>query len=280
MKFSHIILSIGACLTMAACSQDFLDVKPQGSLNDAVLTSSDGVGYLVASAYAALQGPAPTFGAMNSPVNHWLEGELHADNALLGGPNANFERVEQYILDGSVSLMNSWWTALYQSVKRTNMALQVLNTCSEADVPDVELLKAEMRALRAHYYFELSRHFNKIAWIDETLTEDEYISVRNDEFTRDQILEKIAKEFEAVIPILPETQAELGRITKHAAEAYAAKVSLYKAYRQDPSNNQVTTKDQNDLNKVVEYTGKVISSGKYGLLDDFQKLMTTDVVDG
>ena len=276
MKLSHIILSVGACLTMAACSQDFLDVKPQGSLNDAVLTSSDGITYLVASAYAALQGPAPTFGAMNTPVNHWLQGELHADNALLGGPNANFEKVEQYVLDGSVSLMNQWWQALYQSVKRTNMALQVLNTCTPEEVPDVEVLKAEMRALRAHYYFELSREFNKIPWIDETLNEEDYVNVRNDEFSRDEILGKIAKEFEEVAPILPETQAELGRITRHAAEAYAAKVYLYKAYRQDPSNNQVTGVNTDDLNKVVEYTGKVINSHKYGLLDDFQKL---DMID-
>ena len=272
MKLSHIILSLGVCFAMVACSEKFLDVKPQGSLNDAVLTSSDGVNYLITSAYAALQGPAPTFGAMNTPVNHWLQGELHADNALLGGPNANFEKVEQYILDGSVSLMNQWWTALYQSVKRTNMALQVLNTCTPEDVPDVEQLKAEMRALRAHYYFELSREFNKIPWIDETLNEEDYVNVRNDEFSRDEILGKIAKEFEEVAPLLPETQAELGRITRHAAEAYAAKVYLYKAYRQDPSNNQVTGVDQADLNKVVEYTGKVINSHKYGLLDDFQKL--------
>jgi hypothetical protein len=281
MKSRNIILGAFLCIALVSCNEsEFLDLKPQGSLNDAVLNSTDGVGYLINSAYSALAGPNTTFGAMNAPVNHWMQGELHADNAYKGGggpsDNTNMHKIETYVVDATHTMMNNWWVALYQSVKRTNSALRVLNTCSPEDVPDVEILKAEMRVLRAHYYFELSRHFNKIVWIDENVEEINYSSIRNDVYTRDEILGMIANEFEEAAKILPETQEEVGRANKYVAEAYAAKVYLYKAYRQNPANNALTSIDNADLEKVVLYTGEVINSGKYGLLDDFQKLDITD----
>lgn len=273
MKIRNIIFGAFLCISLAGCVESkFLDLAPQGSLNDGVLNSVDGIEYLVNSAYAALAGPSPTFGAMNSPVNHCWQGELHADNALLGGPNTNFEKVERYQIDASVSLMNSWWQALYQSVKRTNSALRVLNTCTPEDIPNVEVLKAEMRVLRAHYYFELSREFNKIVWIDENVPDVDYGTIRNDVYSRDEILGMIAKEFEEAAAVLPEKQSEVGRANKYVALAYAAKVYLYKAYRQNPADNSVTGVDKADMEKVVKYCDQVINSGNYALFDDFQKL--------
>jgi len=188
MKSINIILGVFLCLATVSCNEDeFLDQKPQGSLNDAVLNSTDGIPYLVNSAYSALAGPNTTFGAMNAPVNHWIQGELHADNAYKGGggpsDNTNMHKIETYVVDATHTMMNSWWTQLYASVKRTNSALKVLNASTPEDVPDLEVLKAEMRVLRAHYYFELSRHFNKIVWIDENVEEIDYSSIRNDVYT-------------------------------------------------------------------------------------------------
>jgi hypothetical protein len=275
MKSIKIILSVFLCIATVSCNEDeFLDLKPQGSLNDAVLNSADGVNYLVSSAYSALAGPNVTFGAMNSPVNHWIQSELHSDNAYKGGggpsDNTNMHKIETYVVDATHTMMNNWWVQLYASVKRTNSALKVLNASTPEAVPNLEVLKAEMRVLRAHYYFELSRTFNKIVWFDENVLEVDYKTIRNDVYTRDQILGMIAKEFEEAAKILPETQSQVGRVNKYVAEAYAAKVYLYKAYRQDPANNAVTSIDKSDLEKVISYTDDVI--GKYGLLDDFQKL--------
>lgn len=215
MKYRNIILGVFLSIALVSCNEkEFLDLKPQGSLNDAVLNSTDGINYLVNSAYAALAGPNATFGAMNAPVNHWIQSELHSDNAYKGGggpsDNTNMHKIETYVVDATHTMMNNWWTALYQSVKRTNSALRVLNTCSPEDVPDVEMLKAEMRVLRAHYYFELSRQFNKIVWIDENVEDVNYGTLRNDVYTRDEILGMIAKEFEEAALLLPETQADKG----------------------------------------------------------------------
>ncbi len=278
MKINSIILIVLlACASFVACNEkEFLDLKPQGALNDGVMNSTEGVPYLLNAAYSALAGPNTTFGAMNSPVNHWLSGELHADNAYKGGggpsDNTNFHLIETNVIDATHRSLNNWWQSLYHSVKRTNSALQVLEQCDVAEVPDVEIYKAEMRALRAHYYFELSRHFNKIAWIDETVLEVDYSKIRNDVYTRDEILGMIANELEEAAAVLPESFKDLGRVNKYVAMAYAAKVYLYKAYRQDPATNAFVGIDKPDLEKVVTLTNNVIASGRYGLLDDFQKL--------
>ena len=67
---------------------------------------------------------------------------------------------------------------------------------------------------------------------------------------------------------LPETQADKGRPTKAAAAAFLAKVYLYKAYRQDnPESNQVTSINQQDLEKVIEFTNPSLYSN-YGLEPD------------
>jgi starch-binding outer membrane protein, SusD/RagB family len=67
---------------------------------------------------------------------------------------------------------------------------------------------------------------------------------------------------------LPETQDQVGRVTKSAAFAYLAKTRLYQAYEQD-DKNQVTKINPQRLEEVVTYTDKVIQSGHYKLFDDF-----------
>ena len=285
MKIKNILLGILLCTAFVACNEkEFLDLPPQASLDNASLTTSEGIGYLINAAYAALAGPNVTFGAMSSPVNHWIEGELHSDNAYKGGggpsDNTNMHMIETNAIDAGHGLLNGWWQALYTSIKRTNLAITALNDLDAASVPELEYLKAEMRVLRAHYYFELSRHFNKIAWIDENTPEEEYSTTRNDVYSRDEILGMIAKELEEAGNILPDSFQDLGRANKWVAKAYAAKVYLYKAYRQDPNTNAVTGIDKADLEKVVNLTGEVINSGKYGLFDDFQQLDIVEYENG
>mgnify|MGYP001225404710 CR=1 FL=1 len=60
---------------------------------------------------------------------------------------------------------------------------------------------------------------------------------------------------EGCYDVLPVTQSDKGRPTKAAAAAFLTKLYLYKAYRQDdPTKNEVTSINQDDLNKVIEYS--------------------------
>lgn len=126
-----------------------------------------------------------------------------------------------------------------------------------------------MRVIRDHWYFELVRLFNRIPYMDIDLPENEYTKIRNDEFTREEHLARIAADLLEAAENLPDTQAEAGRINRRIALAYAAKVKLYQAYEQDPQTNAVVNIDKNILREVVDLIDRVDG---YDLLADFQQL--------
>src|SRR5690606_23400002 len=136
----------------------------------------------------------------------------------------------------------------------------------------------EMKFLRAHYFFELSRLFNRIPYFDENVEYEDYINISNVEFTRDEILSKISEELAAAAELLPTSQPEAGRATKYAAKAYQAKVTLYRAYRQN-ADNTLSTIDEGLLNEVVSLCDEVAAGG-YGLLDDYQHLAEVEFENG
>ncbi|MCS2470102.1 hypothetical protein NXU89_10715 [Bacteroides uniformis] len=63
MKLKHLYMLGAVALMTASCNEDrFLDLKPQGSLNEDIMTSTEGADLLVNAAYAALGGPRDRVG--------------------------------------------------------------------------------------------------------------------------------------------------------------------------------------------------------------------------
>jgi starch-binding outer membrane protein, SusD/RagB family len=274
MRYSLILLA--GMLVFTACKKDFLDSKPLGKLSDELLNTPDGIESLCIAAYSALAGPEGSNGTFLSPTTNWIYGDVRAETAYKGGGGINdiseYHAFETFIgVFPTLGPLDRKWFHLYRSVERANSAIRRLNAVTETVVPLKNTRLGEMRFLRAHYFFELSRLFNKVPYFDENVAPEDYVKISNDEFTRDQILEKIAKEFEEAAALLPVTQPQKGRATKFAAKAYQAKVTLYRAYKQNATNERIGL-DAALLNQVVTLTSDVITNGGYALLDDFQKL--------
>lgn len=281
MKYSYLLLAVMMLFT--ACKKDFLDSKPQGKLSDELLNSPDGIESLCVSAYAALAGPEGDNLVFLSPTTNWVYGDVRAETAYKGGGGIGdiweFNAFETFIgVYATNGLLDRKWFHMYRSVQRANSAIRRLNAVTEAEVPLKKVRLGEMRFLRAHYFFEVSRLFNKIPYFDENVEAEDYVKISNDQFTRDQILEKIAKEFEEAAALLPATQPEKGRANKYAAMAYQAKVTLYRAYRQN-ADNTVASIDRELLTKVVALCDEVAKGG-YGLLADFQWLSEVEHENG
>ncbi|MCH5219247.1 MAG: RagB/SusD family nutrient uptake outer membrane protein [Muribaculaceae bacterium] len=273
MKFSKIIISTACAFAMMSCNESFLENVPQGTLNDGVMNSPESVDLLVNSAYASLYGFLEGYHPNTLPTNNWSYGEVRSDNAYKGGGGTgdvyDIHLMETFDNTSETGNLDQKWFLLYCSVSRCNSALRVLNNVTEEEVPAKKARIAEMKVLRSHFYFELVRFFNKIPYQDENLPTTEYINVRNDEFTRDQHLSRIAAEMIEASADLPTRQDEKGRINKNIALAYAAKVKLYQAYEQDPATNKVININKSLLNEVISLIDQVQG---YGLLPDFQDL--------
>ncbi|MDE6430862.1 MAG: RagB/SusD family nutrient uptake outer membrane protein, partial [Duncaniella sp.] len=161
------------------------------------------------------------------------------------------------------------WFNVYCGISRCNSAIRALNKIDESVNKDKNVRIAEVRVIRDHWYFELVRLFNRIPYMDIDLPENDYTKVRNDEFTREQHLARIAADLLEAADALPDTQSDAGRINRRAALAYAAKVKLYQAYEQNPQTNAVVNINKALLQEVVDIIDKIQG---YDLLADFQQL--------
>ena len=259
-------VSCGIAATLTSYS-DFLDEHtPQATLSDEQVKSPENAEAMVVSAYAIFT----TAEDINSSFSMW-NFDVRSDDAYKGGNGTSdgdvFHQLEvqQGVLTTNWNI-NDMWVRLYNSLSRVNSAIALLN---ESDYDMKAQRMAEMKFLRAYGHFLLKRLYKHIPFVvNENLTYDEYNTLSNTAYTNDEGWQLIVDDLMEAYNTLPETQADKGRPTKAAAAAFLAKVYLYKAYRQDDEKtNQVTSINQKDLEKVVEFTAPALYAG-YGLEDD------------
>ena len=129
---------------------------------------------------------------------------------------------------------------------------------------------AEVKFLRAHFYYKLITVFRKIPWIDEEVFKtNAQEQTHNDAFTYEQLFDKIIADFKLAYDVLPEIQKEGGRINKIAAASYLAKCYLQLAWGDGYEKTTGISHIKADyMQKVVDYTD-VVSKSRYGYLEDY-----------
>ena len=273
----YITIAAALLLPMTACDS-FLEVTPQGIANSDDLNSVDNVEKMVIAAYSALGNDNYQDG-MFSP---WPYGDLRAGDAYKGGAGTgdmgDFHLFETFVyLRDDNSYLDKRWYAQYINIARCNDALKRINALSESDYAKKKMREAEVRFLRAHFYFEIKIMFKHIPWVDENDQSEDYINISNVEYTDQQLWEMIIEEFRYAVNNLPETQDEVGRANKNMAQAYLAKALLYAAYVQDDQHN-VTSIDQNKLQEVVTLCQGL--GNRYALADDFAENFLCETENG
>ena len=248
----NIAIGLCACGLFAATScNDMLDIKPSGQFTSDQITDESIEG-LMASAYAGLE--SHFFGNNESfcaPITNWVF-DVRSDDAYKGGGGvsmeANIHQLEISNLTSDNATNYNKWRNNYYAIARVHQAMNAINASQGLTGKDA--LIGELKLLRAYFYFDLIRIFERIPYLTETSIATE---TRFDEFTRDEIFGFIKQDIKDAWNSLPETQAEEGRFGKYVAAALMVKVSAF-------------TSDWAD---VIEYSDYVINSGKYELYDNF-----------
>jgi hypothetical protein len=256
-------------LFFSSCKK-VLDYTPKGVLSSTDLgapTPNQAEG-LVTAAYAAIGN-----GDMIGPIySKWAYGSVRSDDTYKGGGGTGdvgeVDAMEHYnlVTPSMDAFVSRTWKNLFKSISRANVAIRAINSLADADYPQKKTRLGEMRFLRAHSYFTMKLLYKNIPIFDETATADDILKVSND-LKNEDAWNKIAADFQFAVDNLPETQPELARANKFAAQAYLAKLKLYQAYQQD-DKHQVTGINQALLQEVVNLTQAVITSGKYSLSPD------------
>ena len=249
----------GVCMIcgLASCS-DMLDTVPQGQFTAKQLDESSVEG-LLASAYAGLE--AHFYGnneAFAGPSTNWIF-DVRSDDAYKGGGGTGMEEnihllEVSEITSDNVSALNKWQNNYYAISRVHNAMLAV----QQADgVSNAAQVTGELKVLRAWYYFDLIRIFNRIPYIKEG---DDVNTKSNDEYTREQIFGFIKQDLEEAIPVLPAEKSKAGRITRTTAQAIMAKVCAFTG----------------SWAEVKTYADAVIQSGQYSLYSNFGDLSKID----
>lgn len=270
-KILYSVLTVLALVGTTSCSDFLDDQKPQGVLDSDMVKDPSNVDNLVISAYAVFT----TAEDINSSFSMW-NFDVRSDDAYKGGNGTSdgdvFHQleIEQGVLTTNWNI-NDMWVRLYNCISRVNSAISVLETTSDSYQLKAQRL-GEMKFLRAYAHFLLKRLYKNIPFImDANLKQEDYNTLSNTEFNNDEGWQQIINDVEYAYNVLPVKQTDKGRPSKAAAAAFLTKAYLYKAYRQDdPSSNQVTSINREDLLKVIEYSNPdIYSAGGFDLEADF-----------
>ena len=267
-RFFISIISICLCLAFAGCN-DYLDYKPTGVVDeDKAFQDPEG---MVTSAYAMLGDCWYTY-----PFNLWPYGDLASDDCLKGGSgttDTEYHSVEVFsTLTPTMGHLDELWYRLYCAISRCNRAILSLQEHGNDKLGEETTKQriAEVRFLRANFYFKLKMVFNKVPWIDEEVYKNNtQEQTRNDALTSDELWDKIIADFEDAYNTLPEKQNDGGRVNKVAAAGYLAKCYLERAWGngyEDSTGVNFINKDY--MQKVVDYTD-VVEKSQYGYLEDY-----------
>ena len=255
---------------LSSCN-DFIDVEPQGVISEGLAMSQPDE--MVTSAYAKLGDDWYTY-----PFNLWPYGNVSSDDAMKGGSgttDTDYHPVEVWsTLTASTpgGHMDELWYQLYCSISRCNRALVSLAEYGNAKLGEekTRIREGEVRFLRAHFYFKLVQLWYQVPWVDEEVYKNHSEEqTRNDQFTHEELMDKIVADFKFAYDVLPTEQSEGGRTNKIAAAAYLAKCYLTMAWGDGyEASTGVGHINNQYMQEVVKYTNDVKNS-KYGYLEDY-----------
>lgn len=243
----------------ASCSDEFLEVQPENVISEENIEIES----LVVSAYSALDYRFNTGEFRDQwPFDHaptnWGFSDIRSGDAYKGGggvgdnPGGGMHALEIHQVFPSSENVYNLWRALYFAIFRVNNAIIALELAP--DLATRQLRIAEMKVLRAHFYFELMKNFGSFVYWDEKTPIEAVTSLTNS-FEEEFLWKQIEEDLNEAIPDLPETQAELGRVNKLVAHAFLAKAKLF----------------QKDWDSVIENADLVLA-GPYQLVADLERL--------
>ncbi|GAB3950869.1 hypothetical protein GCM10028805_29800 [Spirosoma harenae] len=166
-------------------------------------------------------------------------------------------------MNSFVDIIQQMWEELYKGINTCNAVIERAPSATVSDAIKKQRV-AEMKFLRAHYYFILVQQFGGV---DLRLTETLGPTKVTSRASETDIYKQITADLEASLVDLPAVRAaaqgasDYGRATKSAAEHLLAKVYLTKATS--------TAKAADDYAKAATYAQNVISNYSLKLLPDF-----------
>lgn len=259
------ILTIGlfslAAFVATSCKDSFLEVENPTDfpVEDYYKTKKHLEESLIA-AYAPLhwfdQGTTGNYNAIH--YSDFRADDLYP-NGSSNSDQPSLQAMFTYADLTSLMTPTGWWSDGFSGVKRSNDCIKYADWTEEAgDITAAEKadIVSQARTLRAFYYSILWKTYGNIPCYFENLASP-YIS---EQLTADEVYAKVITDLEDIITngALKDEYplSEAGHVTKPMAQMLYADMVMIQ-------------KDQSRYATALNYMKSIISSGKFGLVDDF-----------
>lgn len=251
-KTISFILIIG--FIIYACGKNYLEKRPLGQVDETAIANKKGVEGLLISAYSLLDGVGSSKSGWSSAGSNWIYGSICGSEAYTGSDDFDGGRLGILPLEKFTAIANddnvdSKWGTVYDGVQRANEVLRIMAKAKDISANDQKRIAAEARFLRGWYHFEAKKMWNKVPFIDETITyENGNYRVSNDK----DIWPDIENDLKYAITNLEATpyQGAVGRANKYSAMAVLAKAYMF----------------QKKFSDAKPFLESIINSGKYSLV--------------
>jgi hypothetical protein len=242
-------------IILYACSKKYLDKRALGELDETALANKKGIEGLLIGAYSLLDGIAGNKGGVGSSGSNWIYGSICGSEAYIGSSqndpgNTSIAPFERFTATATNENLASKWSIVYDGIQRANDVLRIMKKAKDVLEADQKRIAAEAKFLRAHYHFEAKKMWNKVPFIDETITyEAGNYRVGNEK----DIWPDIENDLVYAMDNLAETsyQGAVGRANKYSAMALLAKAYIF----------------QKKFAEAQSLLEAIISSGKYQLVN-------------
>lgn len=234
---ASIIFTLLAFSLLPACNKA-LDKPPIGAVDESKLANKKGVEGLLIGAYSLLDGIGigdrdqfGTGGGWGRSGTNWIFGTICGSEAYTGsvqGDQPWITALETFIGNPQNGYMNEKWSLVYAGIQRANEALRVMKKATDISNEDMLRIEAESRFLRGFYHFEAVKMWNKVPFVDESVT----YNSGNYFLPNDTLIWKaIENDFQFALQHLPAVMNAPGRANKYAAEAYLVKAYMFQGYK-------------------------------------------------
>jgi len=224
-KLIYAAILIAGTQFLDACKKE-LDVNPQNriTLDNYYKTEAD--------AFAALVAVYDRFGFQSGGLyDKAAIMDVAGDDQLAGGGGPtdinDLQVMQTYTLNASTGPQGYLWNRGYSGIFRANTLLSKIDAIP-MDAAKKARFIAEVKTMRAAFYFDLVTFFKSIPLIEGTVEPKDLYNI--EQTTPDKIYTYVEKDLNDAMPALPATvpaNTEGGRLTKGAAQALLGKVLLY-----------------------------------------------------
>jgi hypothetical protein len=274
------ILRILAFLIMFASCTDLEEVFLDEELSD-VTASSESV---LAAAYNRM-----IKDVFVDQAHLWGMQEYSTDEAMLPtrgsdwGDGGKYRAIHEFTWGPDASLVSSNWSALTNGITRSLTAIETVQ--ENAQESNYEMYLAESKALLSLYTYYTLDLYGQSPMRNPGGTENIYA-------IESSYIDTLITNVESIVPNLAamgENSTYNGRFTKEAAYAFLAEMYMNRAVFMDRYNESsdfnfteasVNNPAKNDMDMVIEYTTKLISSPAFSLEVDYFHNFDIDNGDG